>query len=294
MKNFFIYLLISAYIGALSISAPSHAADITGIEPQIEIRKSQLEDIKPAEPKPLVGEPEKPKEKHVYFESGYEHSWVKIRGLSTDWVLVRNRVAYLHKGLQLPYFESDIYRRYGDVDSTFNFGGYYKVKEGVYTNLEVGFGVDADFAYKFKSQAGVEFKIDGPLFGTAEYKFLNYDAGYVHMVSPGAIFYFGNSYLMGKYQLAFTEGRGTAQSGIIRLNSDWNKYFSTFLGTAIGSRLYDTADLEDSVDQKAFTVFAGLIFNITKDCSARISYAYGEEEPEFIINTLDAQISIKF
>lgn len=240
-------------------------------------------------------------EKKIICESEYEYNWVKIRSSKTDWQLYRNRVAYLYKNRQFPYIEYNVHKRHGEINSTLNFGGYYKFSDWMFAHAEMGFGTDVDYIYNFKTDTQLDFRLTEPFFTTIGHTYLSYDSGNVNIITPGAIIYFGDNYITGNYKIAFTEDRGTAHSAFLMFYSNITKYLKThfeyigvYCGGAIGSRLYDTADLDYAVDQEAYVVFTGLELKITKDWTIKISYLYGEEEPQFTINTLRAGASLKF
>ena len=234
------------------------------------------------------------RENNFYFEPGYEYSWVSIGARDTNWQLGTLRAAYLHQGLELPYFQFERYLRSGEQDLTFNVGGYYRCGEQVYLNLEAGVGSDVTYIYNWKIQEEIETKLFSTLFGKAGYKFLSYDAGDVQIPSVGLTYYRGQSYFIGTASVPFTEGRGSAYALSLKAHTDLNDVLGVYIGGAYGTRLYDIYDLPHASDQKGFIVFVGAHLKVHRNVIGRLGYLYAEEDPSFTTHTVNASVSIQF
>lgn len=229
----------------------------------------------------------------LFFSSFYEYSGVKQAGRKGQWRLFANTVGYAFANGFTPYLEVDSWDRFHNQDQLFNFGAYLKFRDFSSWHSEIGFGNDINYLPRFRLLEEYEHKLAGNLSWQAGFKYLHYPANHVYTVYPGLIYYFGDSYLSAFYNLSFTEGRGTAQSGLFKGSIALNKMLDFWFGGAVGQRLYDI-DLLKASKQYGYFIFIGLDFKVTKNVKFRLGYSYGMEKPAFISRSVDYGVTIKF
>jgi len=223
----------------------------------------------------------------------YEYSWIKQAGRHILWKTGLMHLSYNMDGLS-PYVEVLSYDRDHLKDETIELGAYGKWKDGV-VHAALGYGTqDADFVYKFQAALGYEHRLIKNLTWKVDYRFVDYKVNDANIISPGLVYYFGNSYGVLEYGSSLIEKRGLAQWGALKANFYLNRLLDFSLGTAVGERLYDIADTLSAGEEYGYIFFCGLRFKMGDDKSFRIGYSYAKEKPSFLKRGVDLTFSLKF
>ncbi len=230
---------------------------------------------------------------NLYFSNYYEYGRVTLGERNGLWRTFTNDVGYRLNNIFAPYLEAVALDRFGEQDYTLAAGSYLDLGAAGSAQVEAGWGINRDYVYRWQARGEYEHKLINNWAGALGYRYLDYAAGKVNIISPGLIYYFGDNYLEGYYNLAHTAGRGNAQSGVLKANVSVNKYLSAWLGAALGERLYDIYELP-AAEQKGYIIFYGVEFGLSKGLSLKIGSSYSQERPNFVNRSLDAGMTIKF
>lgn len=239
-----------------------------------------------------AGPPPKPAKEKIYAYSYYEQSNILQgvrRGRWSEWT---ETIGYSHQNIQV-YSAISRLDRFDVKDYTANFGSYATFKNS-YAHLEAGFGWDIDYIYNFQTTSEYAHRLYKDLYWQIGYNYRNYDTGDSHLLYPGVICYFGDSYLSADCGAGFIESRDTAYFGTVKGNFAITKFLRTNLGVAFGERLYDINALNAAQKEFGYILFGGLALNIYKDINAKIGCSYSTEKPKFIKRSLDFALSLKF
>jgi len=227
----------------------------------------------------------------MLFDSYYDSSDV-IQGSRTGhWSELTNSFIYAHNNIH-GYASFTEYERFDDRNYTANFGSYINFKDS-YVHMEAGFGWDVTYIYEFQSITEYGHKITDGLFWQVGYNYRGYNTDDVHMVYPGLIYYFGDSYMSADYGASFMEGHDTAHFGTMRGSFAITKFLQWRPGFSFGQRLYDINGF-DAAKEYGFILFSDFVFNLYKGINLRVGYSYGTERPKFIKRGLNFGLSIKF
>jgi len=241
---------------------------------------------------PIAVIEEKVAEKDVwYLDTFYESNGV-IQGNRTGrWDELDTVFGYIHRNVN-GYMSVSQLERFDVKDYTANFGSYLTFKDS-YAHIEAGFGWDVDYIYKFQSIAEYGHKLYKTLFWQMGYSYRGYDTDDTHLVYPGLIYYFGDSYISAIYGASFMEAHDTANFGTIKGDFAITKILRWSAGVAFGERLYDIYGL-DAHEERGYILFTGLSLNLYKGIKIRAGYSYGTEEPKFIKRGVNFDVAVKF
>lgn len=232
------------------------------------------------------------KEDQILFDCFYEPSNI-IQGSRTGhWNELTNLFGYAHKNIN-GYISNTQFERFDNKDYTLNIGSYLNFPDSGYTHMEVGFGWMVDYLYKFITIAEYGHRLYKTLYWQAGYSYRGYSTGDVHMVYPGLIYYFGDSYLSGDFGVNMTEGHDTAYFGTFRGNCAITDFLNLWGAVSFGEKLYDIYGL-DAHEEKGYILSIGLTYKLYKGMSVRIGYSYGEEAPKFIKRSVNFGGQVKF
>lgn len=227
----------------------------------------------------------------VFADVFYEPSDIMQGNRTGHWNELTTLYAYTHRNVRSYLFVSQL-ERFDDKDYTGNFGTYINLKNS-YVHYEVGFGWKVDFIYKLQTILEYGHKLYENLFWQMGYSWRNYSTHDTHIVYPGLIYYFGDSYISGDWGITYKEHSSTGFFGTFKGNFAITKKLNYYAGVAVGQRLYDIFELK-AAKENGYILFTGLNYKFTKNWSARFGISYGTEEPKFIKRSLDFGLSLKF
>ncbi len=238
------------------------------------------------EPKPEIGQ-----NKHIFLDSSYENSAVKIGNKRVYWRLFTTQLLYRING-QVPYFEITQHERDRVSDVVLTPGAYLQIKKYA-MHIENGFGIDADYIYRYQSTLEIEHQLIKNLFWKAGGRYIHYRDSEVLLAYPGFTYYFGDHYFTANYGFSLTEARSDAHWGTAKLNLVLNRYMTFYSGGAVGQRLFDIYPV-DAEKEGGFIVFGGMEFKILDHLKVRAGYSHSQEKPNFIKRSIDGGLSVTF
>ncbi|MFH1829837.1 MAG: YaiO family outer membrane beta-barrel protein [Pseudomonadota bacterium] len=270
-------ILVIILLSGIPLSASAAGSDV-------EVRKDVLKDQSKAE--------ESAKER-VFVSSFFDYGTVELPSGGQTWTALMARAAYLHKGLQLPYFEFSRYSRGGNIDYTYDLGGYYKIKR-CYLNVETGAGSSVDYIYKYKFVGEFSHPIYKTFYLRERYKFLLYNNENFNILALALVYYFKNHYIEAEYDADFSSKRGYGQWGSTRFNLNLSKTADLWIGGVVGERIYDVLALPSAVDAFGFIVYGGFRFSPVKNLFFSMTFSYAQEDPSFKHRSVVAGLYYKF
>ena len=95
--------------------------------------------------------------KNIFVDSSYEYSFVTLGARRVHWKLLASRLMYMVKG-QIPYIEITHHERDRVSDITVAPGAYFQFKDSS-LQIENGFGLDADYIYRYQATVNFERKL---------------------------------------------------------------------------------------------------------------------------------------
>lgn len=231
------------------------------------------------------------KKDEMYFDAFYDPSDV-IQGSRTGyWDELITTFGYIHRTVH-SYVSVSQLERFDNKDYTANIGAYLSLKDS-YAHIEAGFGWDVDYIYKFQSIAEYGHKLYKTLFGQIGYIYRAYGTDDTHLVCPGLIYYFGDSYLSVNYGVSFMEAHDTAHLGTVKGDFAITDFLHWSCGVAFGERLYDINGFDARAEQ-GYILFTGCTITLYKGISFRAGYSYGAEKPKFIKRGINFALSARF
>jgi len=115
-----------------------------------------------------------------------------------------------------------------------------------------------------------------------------------HMMYPGLIYYFGDSYMSADWGIVCIEHRSTGYYGTVKGNFTITKFLDLWSGVAFGQYLYDIYGY-DADRENGYILFGGVTLKVYKDIvSVKMGGSYGEEAPKFIKRSLIFSGTVKF
>lgn len=274
-------VIILAALSLLINFSTGHAAEQAETERLIRTKQPPL----------AILEDKEVKKDEMYFDGYLEQSDILQGSTTGHWTEITTRYGYIHRNIQ-GYLSISQLTRFDDKDFTVNLGSYLSFKDS-YAHLEAGFGWLVDYIYRFQSIVEYGHRAHKNLFWQVGYSYRAYDPDDTHLVYPGLIYYFGDSYISADYGVSFIETRDTAHFGTVKGSFAITKFLRWGIGVAFGQRLYDIFAL-DAKEEFGYIGFTGLQFNIYKGINGRVGVSYGAEKPKFIKRSLDFALSAKF
>ncbi|MFA5146706.1 MAG: YaiO family outer membrane beta-barrel protein [Candidatus Omnitrophota bacterium] len=226
-----------------------------------------------------------------YVDSFYEPSDIIQGNRTGHWNELDTTFGYVHGNVH-GYMSVSQLERFDSKDYTANFGSYFSLRDS-YVHIEAGFGWDVDYIYKFQSIAEYGHKLYSSLFWQIGYNYRAYGTDDTHMIYPGLIYYFGDSYISADYGASCMEGHDTANFGTVKGDFALTDFLHWYCGIAFGERLYDIYGLE-AHDEYGYIMFTGLKFTVYKGIQIKAGYSYGTEKPKFIKRAINFAASVKF
>lgn len=231
------------------------------------------------------------KKEEVTLGAYYEPSEVLQGSRTGRWIEWTNQFGYTRDNIN-SYILLSQFERFDNRDRAANIGTYLNFG-GSYAHIEFGWGWDIDYIYKFQSITEYGRRLYSDLFWQIGYSYRAYDTDDVHLIYPGLLYYFGNSYISADYGTNYTEARDTAHFGAIRGSFAITSFLRWQAGVTFGEKLYDINEL-DARNEFGCVVYTALIVTIHKSLSVRAGCSYGQEEPKFIKRSIDFGVSIRF
>ena len=227
----------------------------------------------------------------IFADVFYEPSDIMQGNRTGHWTELTTLYAYTHQNVRSYIFVSQL-ERFDDKDYTGNYGSYINMKNS-YVHYETGFGWKVDYIYKFQTILEYGHKLYKSLFWQVGYNWRDYSSHDTHIIYPGLIYYFGDSYISGDWGICYKEHASNAYFGSFKGNFAITKLLNLYGGVAVGERLYDIYELK-ACKENGYILFTGLSYKFSKNLSARFGISYGTEEPKFIKRSLDLGLSLKF
>jgi YaiO family outer membrane protein len=241
---------------------------------------------------PLAVIEDKVEEKDSWYVDGfYEPSNILQGNKTGHWNEIVELFGYIHKNVH-GYMAFSQLERFDIKDQTVNVGSYLTFKDQ-YAHIEMGYGWDCNFIYQWQTITEYGHKLYKNLFAQIGYTYRAYRGDDTYLVSPGLIYYFGDSYISANYGASYMENHDTANLGIFKGDFAITKFLRWNCGVALGGRLYDIRGT-DAADEFGYILFTGVNINIYKGINCRFGYSYGTEEPKFIKRSINFAVSCKF
>ena len=227
-----------------------------------------------------------------YFDGYFEPSNVLQGNRRGHWNEFYYTFGYIHKKIH-GYMTVSQQERFDEKDYTAAWGAYLNLDKNQYVHLETGFGWDINFIYQLQNITEYAHRIYDNMFAQVGYTYRAYRGDDTHLLAPGLIYYFGDSYISANYGAGYMESHDTASLGVVKGDFAITDFLRWSLGAAFGSRLYDIYSL-DARFEKGYILFTSLNIKIYKGMNFRIGYSYGTEEPKFVKRSISFAASCKF
>lgn len=241
---------------------------------------------------PLALVEEAPTKDEMLFDTYYEPSDIVQGNRTGHWSEMTATYGYKHGKVQ-GYGSVTRFERFSNRDFTANIGAYFNFPDS-YIHSEIGVGWYTNYIYNMMVLNEYGHKLYKNVFWQVGYNFRKYDnADNSHMIYPGLIYYFGDSYMSANYGATIIEGRGTGNFGNFRGDFAITEFLHLASGVAVGQWLYDIYGLDPS-KEFGYILSIGLTAKVYKGVSARVGYSYSTEEPKFIKRSLMFGLSAKF
>ncbi|MEW5758239.1 MAG: hypothetical protein AB1755_02020 [Candidatus Omnitrophota bacterium] len=227
----------------------------------------------------------------VYYNVFYEPNRVLQGATKGRWIETTGTIGYGHKNIR-GYFSSSQLKRIHQKDYIASMGAYLSFKDS-YVHFEGGGGWNLSFIYKSQFLAEYGHKIIKNLYGQLGYTFKGYSSGNTHIVLPGLIYYFGDSYISGFYGTSAIEGRGLSFFGSLRGDFALTSFLKFDVGVSYGSRLYDIYGF-DASEELGYIINTGFTLKLCEGVNFRAGYTNSMERPKFFKKGANFSLAIKF
>lgn len=275
------YIIIILTLSSITLSTSDSSAEQVDTERLIMRMTPPLSIIK-----------ETPSKDEMSFDTFYEPSSIVQGSRTGHWSEITETFGYKHGKVQ-GYGSVTRYERFSNRDFTANIGAYFNFPDS-YVHSEIGAGWYTDYIYNLLVLNEYGHKLFKDVYWQIGYLFRKYNnAGNSHMLYPGLIYYFGDSYMSANYGATWIEGRGTASFGNFRGDFAITDRVHFWTGIAVGQWLYDIFGYAPS-KEFGYILSAGLSARVYKGITARVGYSYSVEDPKFIKRSLIFGLSAKF
>ncbi|MDO8535713.1 MAG: YaiO family outer membrane beta-barrel protein [Candidatus Omnitrophota bacterium] len=244
---------------------------------------------------PLAVTAAKEQEKDSWYFDGYFEPADVLQGTKRGhWNELDYNFGYVHKNIT-GYAWISQQERFDVKNNAASLGAYINMDKDQYTHFECGLGWPTNFLYQLQSIAEYGHRVYENLFGQVGYTYRSYrgSGDDTHLVTPGLIYYFGDSYLSANYGASYMESHDTASIGVFKGDFAITKFLRWNCGVAFGGRLYDILG-KDAKDEQGYILFTGVNINLYKGINCRFGYIYGTEAPKFIKRGVYYAVSAKF
>ena len=246
-------------------------------------------------PPRAVMEDKEPEKDTWYYDVYYEPGNVLQGAKRGHWNELDYNFGYTHKNIT-GYLLITQQERFDTKNNTAALGAYINMDKDQYMRLDCGLGWGGEmFLYQLQSISEYGHRIYENLFAQVGYTYRSYRGSFddTHLVAPGLIYYFGDSYLSANYGASYMESHDTASIGVFKGDFAITKFLRWNCGVAVGGRLYDILG-KDAGDEQGYILFTGVNINLYKGINCRFGYIYGTEEPKFIKRSIYYAVSAKF
>jgi len=227
----------------------------------------------------------------MYYDVYYEPSYILQGNRTGRWSELTEMYSYARGGVRA-YASLTQYKRFDDRDYTANTGVYISMKNA-YLHEEFGVGWNVNYIYRFQNILEYGHKLYKGFYWQAGYNYRENTTNHTHLIYPGLIYYFGDSYMSVDYGLSLITERDPAQFMSVKGNFAITSFLKWFAGAAFGERLYDIYGL-DARKECGYILYNGLAFDVYKHVTLRIGYSYSYEKPKFLKRSLMCSMSAKF
>ncbi len=244
---------------------------------------------------PLAVTAEKEEEKDRWYYDAYFEPGDVLQGTKRGhWNELDYTFGYIHKNIT-GYMWVSQQERFDVKNNAAAWGSYINLDKDQYIHYEAGFGWNTTYLYQLQTTGEYGHRLYENLFGQVVYTYRSYrgSADDTHLVSPGLIYYFGDSYLSANYGASYMESHDTASIGVFKGDFAITKFLRWNCGVAFGGRLYDILG-KDAKDEQGYILFTGVNVNLYKGIGFKFGYIYGTEDPKFIKRSLYYAVSAKF
>lgn len=214
------------------------------------------------------------------FQIGVARSDVSIAGNDVVWGRERAQITYQNPSTGGFYFAFEIQRRDQLVDRVFIAAGYRRLGDWT-LNGRVGYSPDPEFYFQYLAEGAISRRLVGTLVGTVAYRYLNFPAANVRILSPAATYYFAKGEIQGQVYLARNQEL-EVDSSAYAIRGIWyvTPRFRLAGGLALGERLFDVTSLVGE-PAEGWITFADLRFGVTLKDQVGIEIGLAHEEPSF-------------
>lgn len=243
-------------------------------------------------PPPQVIKGEVEKKDQILVDSFYETSNIVQGNRTGHWNEITTLFGYSHKNINA-YVSNTQIERFDNKDYTMNIGTYLNFPDSGYAHIETGFGWMIDYLYRFIAIAEYGHRAYKTLYWQLGYSYRGYRSDDVHMIYPGLIYYFGDSYLGADFGINMTEHHDTAYFGTFKGNCAITDFLNLWGAFSVGEKLYDIYGF-DAYKETGYILSIGLTWRVYKEIKLRAGYSYGEEAPKFIKRSVNFAAQVKF
>jgi YaiO family outer membrane protein len=214
------------------------------------------------------------------FDIGVERSDVEIDEDDAVWGRERAQVGYRDPAKGGLFLAFERHTRDGLTDAVMIAGGYRRLGDWTVFG-RVGFTPKADFYFRQAIEAEVSRRAVGTLVVHMGYRYLNFPAGEVHVLTPAATYYFAKGDVHGR---AFLVNNPTLDVGsssfLFRGNYQVRPRIRMSGGVAFGERIFDVTSLPNE-PAEGWLVYLEPLFGITEKDAIGFQVGLAHEEPYF-------------
>lgn len=211
---------------------------------------------------------------------GIERSSVTIDQTDDTWGTERVQALYRDPLKGGFFFGFERHTRFDDVDGVAVAGGYRRLGDWTLAG-NVGVSPDASFYARQSAELEVSRRVAGTLVPSVGYRFLNFSEARVHIVSPGATYYFARGEVHGRVSLSRNESLEVgAQSFLGRGQYQLYDWLRLSGGVSVGEAIFDITRLQDQPSD-GWLVYGEALVRLHESGALGIVLGAAHEEPFF-------------
>jgi YaiO family outer membrane protein len=228
---------------------------------------------------------EAPKENYWSAYLGGEWDFLSDDGpplSGEDWQEFHTGLGYVDRRLYNLFVGYRLAGRSDQFDNVITLDGQARIVSGLWFRGAVYGSPDHDFVYRLRTDAELEYQFPYVTVG-AGYWFYDFNANYVHSVTPFVRFYWNNFSLEGRYLNIFDTGEDTHfNAGSTRLDYFFDKTWARpFFGAVFGQRIFGILTLQQSPSQDGYLLYGGNTLALTPRLDLTATLSYADEDPSF-------------